>query len=256
MRRHLTIGETAKLLKMTTSQIRFYEKKGLVTPSRFDDNGYRLYSFQDLDKLETIQALRKLNIPIAEIKELDENEEDYDYLKLVDDAIDNIEGEINSLSRKLNLAKRLKKHYMDFVSFGPGIIHYPERKLYILDDDLTISRSEKDMYEFINYYDFDYTDHQTLFYTVKKDEMNILCAHNNELEDTQLPLDIYRLQEGDYYTLNLAVEHNVEEQDIENILFEHCQKEGLEPQGEFITIEDFNTYSRNLIHLSIQIRVI
>lgn len=64
MRKYLTIGELADLMKISTSNIRYYEKDGLFSPCKIDDNGYRLYDYNELDKLESILLFRKLDIPL------------------------------------------------------------------------------------------------------------------------------------------------------------------------------------------------
>lgn len=48
--------------------IRFYEKEGLLTPSRDSENGYREYSEEDAARLSQIKLLRKLAVPIGEIR--------------------------------------------------------------------------------------------------------------------------------------------------------------------------------------------
>lgn len=49
--------------------IRFYEKENLVVPVR-EENGYRVYSEEDLQLLLKIKLLRQLGVPLFKIKEL------------------------------------------------------------------------------------------------------------------------------------------------------------------------------------------
>ena len=49
--------------------IRFYEKEGLLTPSR-NENGYREYSDADITQLKQIVILRKLGIPVQQIGDI------------------------------------------------------------------------------------------------------------------------------------------------------------------------------------------
>lgn len=55
---------------MTPRAIRFYEEKGLLKPHRQQDNQYRVYSEADAWKLQTIGALRELDIPLDEIRHM------------------------------------------------------------------------------------------------------------------------------------------------------------------------------------------
>lgn len=57
---------------ITKANIRYYEKEGLISPRRNDENNYRDYSEKDVELLERIKVLRMLEIPIADIKLLNE----------------------------------------------------------------------------------------------------------------------------------------------------------------------------------------
>ena len=64
----MKINQVEQLVGITKKNIRFYEEQGLLSPGRNADNGYREYSERDIRKLEQIKFLRKLGIPIDEIK--------------------------------------------------------------------------------------------------------------------------------------------------------------------------------------------
>ncbi len=64
----MKINEVEKIIGITKKNIRFYEKEGLIAPGRNSQNGYRDYSDEDVNKLEQIKLMRKLGVPIGEIK--------------------------------------------------------------------------------------------------------------------------------------------------------------------------------------------
>lgn len=66
----MKINEVEQLVGITKKNIRFYEEKGLLEPKRQVQNGYRDYSDGDVDMLRRIKLLRKLSVPIEEIKKL------------------------------------------------------------------------------------------------------------------------------------------------------------------------------------------
>ena len=51
------------------ANIRYYEAEGLLAPAR-SGNGYRDYSEEDLRTLEKIKLLRKLDVPLEEIRRM------------------------------------------------------------------------------------------------------------------------------------------------------------------------------------------
>lgn len=65
----MKINEVEQAIGITKKNIRFYEQEGLLTPSR-STNGYRDYSPEDVQTLQQIKLLRRLDIPIEEIKRL------------------------------------------------------------------------------------------------------------------------------------------------------------------------------------------
>ena len=64
----MKINEVEKLIGITKKNIRFYEEQGLLSPSRNRENGYRDYGEDDIKRLEQIKLLRKLGMPIGEIR--------------------------------------------------------------------------------------------------------------------------------------------------------------------------------------------
>ena len=70
----MKINQVEQLVGITKGTIRFYEKEGLLTPGRNNDNGYRDYSDADVAWLKKIKLLRMLDVPIEEILRLKSGE--------------------------------------------------------------------------------------------------------------------------------------------------------------------------------------
>ena len=68
----MKINEVEALVGITKKNIRFYEEKGLLSPSRNSENGYRDYGQSEIDILRRIKLLRKLGVPIEEIRRMQE----------------------------------------------------------------------------------------------------------------------------------------------------------------------------------------
>ena len=66
----MKINEVEAAVGVTKKNIRFYEEEGLITPGREPGNGYRSYSQTDVERLRRIKLLRKLDVPLAEIREM------------------------------------------------------------------------------------------------------------------------------------------------------------------------------------------
>ena len=66
----MKINEVEQLVGVTKRNIRFFEKEGLLSPGRNADNGYRDYGEEDVESLRKIKLLRKLDVPLEEIRRM------------------------------------------------------------------------------------------------------------------------------------------------------------------------------------------
>ena len=74
--RFLQIGEAAERASLTQRTLRYYEEKGLLNPPTRMDGGFRLYSSEDMERVERIRQLKELlGFSLAEIKEMLEAED-------------------------------------------------------------------------------------------------------------------------------------------------------------------------------------
>ncbi len=69
MNNMFSAGELAKMQKISKQTLLYYDKIGLFNPSYTDpDNGYRYYSAEQLDYLDTILIMKKIGFSLNEIK--------------------------------------------------------------------------------------------------------------------------------------------------------------------------------------------
>jgi DNA-binding transcriptional MerR regulator len=68
---YLQIGEVAERTGVTQRTLRFYEEKGLLRPPSRMDGGFRLYSEEDVKRVEMVRRLQDLlGVTLADIKEM------------------------------------------------------------------------------------------------------------------------------------------------------------------------------------------
>ena len=60
----MRIGEIAEKTGLSVSNIRFYEKKGLIGPNREEESKYRNYTDSDLERLNLIILYRKMDLSV------------------------------------------------------------------------------------------------------------------------------------------------------------------------------------------------
>ena len=65
----MSIGEFARLSRLSAKALRLYDELGLLPPARVDpDSGYRWYAAGQLDSARLVASLRQVGVPLAEIK--------------------------------------------------------------------------------------------------------------------------------------------------------------------------------------------
>lgn len=67
MDKYYKTGEFAKMANLSIRTIRYYDKIGLLKPSKIADNGYRMYSDKDFMKLQKILSLKYLGFSLDDI---------------------------------------------------------------------------------------------------------------------------------------------------------------------------------------------
>lgn len=100
----MKIKELENLLSISRSNIRFYEKQGLFSPER-KDNNYREYTNQDIEVLKKIIIFRKMGFTVEEIKLIQNN--DLPFAEAIANAQRRIEDEIEQLNGSLKLIKQV-----------------------------------------------------------------------------------------------------------------------------------------------------
>lgn len=106
-RKYYKTGELSKIYKLGRDSIKYYEKLGLLNPTR-DTNSYRMYTIKDICNLNLIRELRTLDFSMQRIKEYIENRNISTTRKMLLEEIKLIEKKVEDLnSHKESLKKRL-----------------------------------------------------------------------------------------------------------------------------------------------------
>lgn len=143
------ISQVSKITGLTKKALRYYDEQEILSPSfRDEENGYRLYSEDDLKKAELIIMLRNFDFSISEIKDtlnVAESEEDLAYV--LKEKIDYIESNIK---KEKDLIKDIKKELQP-------LTYESEKKKYVITIEeippvLVASLKMKDAYNQIGKY--------------------------------------------------------------------------------------------------------
>lgn len=102
-----TIGQAAKMVQTTVKTLHYYDEIGLLRPSTRSEGGHRLYSPDDLWKLELIGTLRYVNFSLDDIRKVILGEITMPKALLL--QIEALEVEIGALSSMLSILKQAQQ---------------------------------------------------------------------------------------------------------------------------------------------------
>lgn len=141
MKKYFSVGETAKLVHMTSETLRHYDRIGLIKPSKTDEwTNYRYYTEQDIVRINTIRALQQMDLPLQKIKEVleyDDLEKIIGFLTAAEKKADEKMASLLHSKAKIQLAKSdfknklLRQHYAEDV-----MIKYFAERVIMLSDTL------------------------------------------------------------------------------------------------------------------------
>ncbi|MGL5066258.1 MAG: MerR family transcriptional regulator [Sarcina sp.] len=105
-----SIGETAEFLGLSRDTLKFYEEKGLVSPSKDSENGYRKYDMIDIHSLFLVNFYRDVDIDIKTLQSLKKNEEFGEIDEILNRQEAKLKEEIQRKKLVLSKIKDLKKN--------------------------------------------------------------------------------------------------------------------------------------------------
>lgn len=109
MEKLYSTGEFAKIAGVTIRTIRYYDKIGLLKPTKVLDNGYRRYCNNDLIILQKIVSLKQLGFSLEEIYPLIQDNDKSSFKKSIQLQISLLDQKIQKLNALKESLKSTKK---------------------------------------------------------------------------------------------------------------------------------------------------
>ena len=95
---YFTTGEFAKLCNVNKQTLFYYDKEGIFKPDIIAENGYRYYSYNQLETFTVISMLRDLGVHIKEIKAHMDNRSPESLISLMESKQQEIDKKIKALN--------------------------------------------------------------------------------------------------------------------------------------------------------------
>ena len=107
-----SIGELAKLAGISTRTLRHYDAIDLLKPAYVEENGYRVYSEDEVKMLQQIMFYREFGITLEEIHAM-VNSSEFDRLKALETHYQQLKSEKERISQLMNTVENTIKIYKE-----------------------------------------------------------------------------------------------------------------------------------------------
>jgi len=146
---YLTIGEMAKATGVGTKSLKYYEKIGVLKPVFIDpSSNYRYYSFSQTYFVDLIQICIQLDIPLKELKQYIDKDENIDYLSLFSYGKKIAQQKLSAIQRSMDFINHYERELQLSEKYGTNHQFYsleiPELRFYVVPYEPPIVEREID----------------------------------------------------------------------------------------------------------------
>ena len=104
-----TVRQLSRLAGITPRTLHYYDKIGLLKPTRVGENGYRYYGEEALLRLQQILLYRELDLPLEQIRQIMASP-DFDLLRTLEQHKMELAGRIAHLERLVTTVENTIDH--------------------------------------------------------------------------------------------------------------------------------------------------
>jgi len=101
-----TVSTVSKNLSISSRMLRYYEQVGLIESQRMEDYAYRVYDEAAIRRLRQIIILRKLRVPVKQIREIFGNSDAVNVIEIFERNISELDEQITALSTVKSILSR------------------------------------------------------------------------------------------------------------------------------------------------------
>ena len=142
----------------------YYEEIGLIKSSRREDYAYRVYDADTIKRLQQIIILRKLQIPMKQIKDILKNQDAVAVIEIFKQNIGELDEEITALSTLRSILTRFVDELQEKVDVRLKLDLLTDKTMITLVDSLSFAKHK-------------------IKEKVSMDELNKVSETLNKLED-------------------------------------------------------------------------
>jgi len=136
-----TIGTVSKNLGVSSRTLRYYEQIGLIESSRMEDYAYRVYDKDAICRLRQIIILRKLRVPIKQIREIFCNSDAVNVIEIFERNISELDEQITALATVKSILSRLVRELYEKANMRLQLDYLGDSAVFAIVDSITFPKN-------------------------------------------------------------------------------------------------------------------
>lgn len=140
----ITISEATQRYGISARMLRYYEQQGLLTSARRDGYAYRVYDEAALMALRQVQLLRRLRLPLKQIRAILQKPDAATAVEVFRRNIDALDGEMATLAAIRAVLSRLRDALLAEANVRLPSLMLSDRALLSVIDGLTPAENLKE----------------------------------------------------------------------------------------------------------------
>lgn len=136
MLKKYSVNDISKYFSIPKQTIRFFEDKGLIHSHRNPDNGYRYYTYEDINQIFDLIVFHPLNFKIQELNTLLNEADSNDYMNMLEQKKTELQAQIDhlkALTKQVNSTIQDSQQVQNKIDKPFEIVTCPQ----LVIDDLT-----------------------------------------------------------------------------------------------------------------------
>ena len=144
-----TISTVSKNLGISSRMLRYYEQHGLIKSQRIEGYAYRAYNENAIRRLRQIIILRKLRVPVKQIREIFDNSDAAKIIEIFERNVTELDEQITALSTVRSILSRLAQDLKDKANVKLQLDFLSDNAVFSIVDSISfpnnIIQEEKSM---------------------------------------------------------------------------------------------------------------
>lgn len=132
-----TVGAVSKSLGVSSRMLRYYEQMGLIESQRMENYAYRVYDENAIRRLRQIIILRKLRVPVKQIREIFGNSEAAGIIEIFERNISGLDEQITALSTVKSILDRLVRELHEKANLCLQLDYLGESSVFAVVDSIS-----------------------------------------------------------------------------------------------------------------------